>query len=142
MRMLLWGSCGAGRLRAPDATADRTADESRHAAALGTWEIKDGLKRATCSVNLLPFCMTMHHGAVLWLVQVGLLLSLGMAPRWDVVRESNIPAGSMSVPADAEEVEVVVDNQPASLRIVSAVSCALSLIVLTGVGMYERGVGQ
>ena len=84
----------------------------------------------------------MHHGAVLWRVQVGLLLSLGMAPRWDIVRETNIPAGSMSVPADAEEVEVVVDNQPASLRIVSAVSCALSLVVLTGVGMYERGVGQ
>ena len=91
---------------------------------------------------LLPFCATVHHGAVLWRVQVGLLLSLGMAPRWDVVRETNIPAGSLSVPEDAEEVEVVVDNQPASLRIVSAVSCALSLIVLTGVGMYERGVGQ
>lgn len=48
----------------------------------------------------------------------------------------------MSVPEDAEEVEVVVDSQPTNLRIVSAVSCALSLIVLTGVGMYERGVGQ
>ena len=57
-------------------------------------------------------------------------------------REVDIPAGSMSVPEDAEEVEVVVDSQPTNLRIVSAVSCALSLIVLTGVGMYERGVGQ
>ena len=89
----------------------------------------------------LPFCATKHQRAVRWLVQVGLLLSLGMAPRWDIVRETDIPAGSMSVPEGAEEVEVVVDGQPASLRIVSAVSCALSLIVLTGVGMAERGVG-
>ena len=43
---------------------------------------------------------------------------------------------------DGKEVEVVVDSQPTTLRIVSAVSCALSLVVLTGVGMYERGVGQ
>ncbi len=54
----------------------------------------------------------------------------------------DIPANSMQVPEDAEEVEVVVDNQPVTLRVVSAVSCALSLIVLTGVGMYERGGGQ
>ena len=90
----------------------------------------------------LPLCEEMHLGLPLRLVQVGLLLSLGMAPRWDIMRETNIPAGSMSVPEDAEEVEVVVDNQPTSLRIVSAVSCALSLIVLVGVGMYEQGVGQ
>ena len=57
-------------------------------------------------------------------------------------REVDIPANSMQVPEDAEEVEVVVDRQPATLRVVSAVSCALSLIVLTGVGMYERGGGQ
>ena len=57
-------------------------------------------------------------------------------------REVDIPANSMQVPEDAEEVEVVVDRQPATLRVVSAVSCALSLLVLTGVGMYERGAGQ
>ena len=57
-------------------------------------------------------------------------------------REVDIPADSMQIPENAEEVEVVVDNQPATLRVVSAVSCALSLIILTGVGMFERGGGQ
>lgn len=57
-------------------------------------------------------------------------------------REVDIPANSMQIPEDAEEVEVVVDSQPTTLRIVSAISCALSLVVLTGVGIYEHGVSQ
>ena len=57
-------------------------------------------------------------------------------------REVDIPANSLQIPEDAEEVETVVDSQPTTLRIVSAISCALSLIVLTGVGIYEHGVRQ
>lgn len=60
---------------------------------------------------------------------------------WHVlqVRELDVPEGSMTIPQDAEEVEVVIDRQPASMRIAVAVSCAFSLVVLIGVGIAERG---
>lgn len=45
------------------------------------------------------------------------------------------------IPEETEEVELVVDRQPNSIRIAAAISCALSLLVLVGVGVAERGSG-
>jgi hypothetical protein len=55
------------------------------------------------------------------------------------VRELDVPDGSLTIPEDAEEVEVVVDRQPASVRIAVATACLLSLLALVGVGVVERG---
>lgn len=55
------------------------------------------------------------------------------------MRELDVPEGSMTIPEDAEEVEVVIDRQPASVRIAVAATCAVSLVVLVGVGVAERG---
>ncbi len=57
------------------------------------------------------------------------------------VREVDLKEGSMMIPEEAEEVEVVVDRQPSSIRIAAAVFCAMSLLVLVGVGVTERGPG-
>jgi hypothetical protein len=57
------------------------------------------------------------------------------------VRELDLKEGTMMIPEEAEEVEVVVDRQPSSIRIAAALSCALSLLVLVGVGVTERGSG-
>ena len=71
----------------------------------------------------------------------GLFLGYSMAPKWDVVREVDIPLGSMVVPDRAEELEVVVDRQPRSLRIAAAASCAASLVLLITFGVAEHGAG-
>ncbi|CAL8461793.1 g1324 [Coccomyxa elongata] len=71
----------------------------------------------------------------------GLALGYVMAPKWDVVREVDLKEGTMMIPEEAEEIEVVVDRQPSSIRIAAAVCCALSLLVLVGVGITERGPG-
>ena len=57
------------------------------------------------------------------------------------VRELDLKEGTMMIPEEAEEVEVVVDRQPSSIRIAAALSFALSLLVLIGVGVTERGSG-
>lgn len=57
------------------------------------------------------------------------------------MREVDLKEGTMMIPEEAEEVEIVVDRQPSSIRIAAAVCCALSLLVLVGVGITERGPG-
>ncbi len=57
------------------------------------------------------------------------------------MRELDIKEGTVMIPEEAEEVEVVVDRQPSAIRVAAALSCALSLLVLVGVGVTERGSG-
>jgi hypothetical protein len=64
-----------------------------------------------------------------------------MAPKWDIVREVDIPLGAMRVPEKATEVEVVVDTQPRSIRLTAAASCAVSLLLLVSAGVAERSAG-
>ena len=82
-----------------------------------------------------------HGAGHLGGLATGLFLGYSMAPKWDVVREVDIPLGAMQVPDQAEEVEVVVDRQPRALRITAAASCAASLLLLISFGVAERGAG-
>jgi len=57
------------------------------------------------------------------------------------VSEVRLEEGTVMIPEETEEVELVVDRQPNSVRVAAAVSFALSLLVLVGVGVAERGSG-
>ena len=72
---------------------------------------------------------------------VGLVLGYSMAPKWDIVREVDIPMGAMQVPEEPNEVEVVVDRQPRSIRLTAVASCVLSLLLLIAAGVSERSAG-
>ena len=81
--------------------------------------------------------MTGHLGGL----AAGLFLGYSLAPKWDIVREADIPMGAMQVPDEPAEVEVVVDRQPSSIRLTAVASCVLSLLLLISAGVAERSAG-